>query len=55
MTGDAARYLAAAEKVVATFEAKGRVRALTDAESIALERAINRVNYWQSIINGEVK
>lgn len=55
MTGDAARYLAAAEKVVATMDEISRTRALTEPESRALEAAINRVNYWKSIIEGEAK
>lgn len=55
MTDDARRYLAAAERMVETLEAIGKARTLTDGEIISLERAINRVNYWKSIIAGETK
>lgn len=55
MTDDARRYLAAAERVVETFDAISKTRALNDAESLALERAMHRVDYWKSIIAGETK
>jgi len=50
---DAARYLAAAEKVIATYDAIGRHRALSDTESATLERAIKRADYWRGLVGAK--